>query len=247
MTFFSFLKRPFSKSLRENHPSYESDKSAGNQRIFHYGSQLSLNQLKDENFIEITRQEASIIVAENAFKMTAIQPQEGSFSFKDSDEFLKFAQSLGISLRGHTLNWYRGLPSYYLNKSAPEIDILITNHITTILEYYKASPLNISHRKTPVIVCWDVVNEGFDTKGGEYRKTFWYNNLGKSYIEKEIFLFYSFFKKYYLTVFFVVGIVTYGVFLGPFSCSFFVLLLVGFVYMSDLRYERIFRISISEE
>jgi len=96
------------------------------------------------------------IVAGNAMKPDALQPQEGKFSFAQADKLVKFANQTGIVLRGHTLLWHNQTPAWFFTdpkdptKPASRELLLerLKSHISTVVDHFRGE-----------VAVWDVVNE----------------------------------------------------------------------------------------
>jgi len=127
-----------------------------------------LQQLEIENFNSIT--------SDRDMKMNRIIASEGAYNWKTVDTILYYAQKNNQRLFGHNLIWHSSTPEWVETKGSKDsiwLAKFMKDYIQTYVGRYKGK-----------VAAWDVVNEAFDTQGGAYRKTFWYNNLGKSYIEK---------------------------------------------------------------
>jgi endo-1,4-beta-xylanase len=127
-----------------------------------------LKQLEIENFNSIT--------SDRDMKMNRITPSEGVYNWGTIDSILQFAQENKQRLFGHNLIWHSSTPEWVETKGAKDT-VWLAKFMKEYIQMYVG-------RYKGKVAAWDVVNEGFETQGGEYRKTFWYNNLGKSYIEK---------------------------------------------------------------
>jgi len=123
-------------------------------------------------FTNIGKSEFSIVTAENAMKWDATESSQNNFNFSDGDRLLSWAQSNGMKVHGHTLVWHSQTPSWVQNLSASAMESAMYSHIDKVMGHYKSK-----------ISVWDVVNEAFD-ENGSYRSSFWYNKMGKSFIEK---------------------------------------------------------------
>ncbi|MFQ3547131.1 MAG: endo-1,4-beta-xylanase [Termitinemataceae bacterium] len=123
------------------------------------------------------------IVAGNAHKMDAIQPQEGKFDWSRADKIIDFAEMTGMQIRWHTLLWHSQVPAWFfqdpVDPSKPASKELLNRrlktHIQTIVRRYKGR-----------VASYDVVNEVLSDNGGfrtgaEGSK--WYEILGPEYIE----------------------------------------------------------------
>ena len=115
--------------------------------------------------------EFNILTPENAMKMDALQPSQNSFNFTEADKHVTWGQANGMKIHGHTLVWHNQAPGWIQGLSASAMQSAMYNHIDTVMNHFKGK-----------ILVWDVVNEAFE-ENGNYRTSFWYNTLGKSYIE----------------------------------------------------------------
>jgi endo-1,4-beta-xylanase len=119
-------------------------------------SQLaSINQLfqaKGKNYfgsitdpvdIAIT-QDANTIIAdfgavtpENSMKWDATEPSRGAFNFDGADQFVEFATSNNLTIRGHNLLWHSQLPSWVSDISDPDdLTEVIQTHVSTVAGRY---------------------------------------------------------------------------------------------------------------
>lgn len=146
------------------------------------------------------------LTAENAMKMTALQPQEGTFNFSNhaiEDLALNYGKK---RIHGHTLVWHAALPQWVNNwetatlpagtTRAAKFDSIMARHIRTVITNYSKHPASIylDNAGNPLLKSWDVVNEAFDDNGN-YRNTknvvngmdkgsVWYRTMGVSYLQK---------------------------------------------------------------
>ena len=72
---------------------------------------------KKNHFLEkekaITAIEFNTITAENCMKPAALQPEEGAFSFAESDAMMAYAQAQDLVVVGHTLVWKNATPDWF--------------------------------------------------------------------------------------------------------------------------------------
>ncbi len=139
------------------------------------GAAVAVGPLKKEKLYRRTvEREFGMIVAENAFKWDAVQPERGKFNFRDTDYLVEFAAANRMKLRGHTLVWHRQIPKWLAagGFTRDELVAILKNHIQTLVGRYRGK-----------IAAWDVVNEAIDDRTGGYRTdSFWHKNLGPDYI-----------------------------------------------------------------
>ncbi len=124
------------------------------------------------------------LVASNAMKPDALQPVEGAFSWTNADRIVRFGNSAGMKVRGHTLVWHNQIPAWFFTDPKDPLkpasrELLLSRmktHIQTVMEHFKGD-----------IDSWDVVNEVLsDRKGlrGEDEGSRWLGIAGPDYIDK---------------------------------------------------------------
>jgi len=120
----------------------------------------------------VANEEFNIVTCENAMKMDALEPSQNSFNFGEADQTVTWAQNNGIKVHGHTLVWHSQSPSWIQNiRDRNSLISAMNNHIDKVLAHFKGK-----------ILVWDVVNEAFNDNG-TYRGSFWYNVIGKEFID----------------------------------------------------------------
>ena len=140
------------------------------------------NQKKE---FEITNREFNAITAENCMKPMYLIDENGAYDFEESDAFVAYAESNGLTIIGHTLVWKNSAPDWFFKGDDGKMvsrDVLIQRleaYIETVVTRYKGK-----------IAYWDVVNEAVDifrTKDGQkYAKlkpTPWHDIIGDDYIK----------------------------------------------------------------
>ncbi|MDQ8006134.1 MAG: endo-1,4-beta-xylanase [Pedobacter sp.] len=120
------------------------------------------------------------LTAENAMKMTSLQPKEGVFNWSTADSIVGFAVKNKFKVRGHTLCWHNQTPEWmFLGANGEQVskELLLQRlkiHIQTVVKRYRGK-----------IYAWDVVNEAIDDNPNNYlRRSKWYEVLGEDYIAK---------------------------------------------------------------
>jgi endo-1,4-beta-xylanase len=130
----------------------------------------------DSAYASVVREQASIIVAENAMKWDAMRPSATTFNFDAADALLNFAEQNRIKLRGHNLLWHRQIPPWFTAMANPaNARNLLESHIETVAGRY-ASRMH----------SWDVVNEAIQVSDGRpdgLRDSPWLRLVGDDYIE----------------------------------------------------------------
>ncbi|TYQ04558.1 UNVERIFIED_ORG: endo-1,4-beta-xylanase [Zoogloea ramigera] len=117
----------------------------------------------DSAYEQLLARECGMIVAENATKWPALQPQPGPHRFAAADQMVAWARERRLLVRGHTLLWQarRWLPDWvnqYDFGAAPArvAERLMTEHIKAVCTHFGRN-----------IFSYDVVNEAVDPKTGE--------------------------------------------------------------------------------
>lgn len=101
--------------------------------------------------------------------------------FREADALLAFAQEHGLRVHGHVLLFGMSVPTWALEYEAENVwttaqwEDWLQTYIATVVGRYRGR-----------IASWDVLNEGIETFGGDYRteSMFWWRVLGDDYIEK---------------------------------------------------------------
>ncbi|TDD49070.1 beta-1 4-xylanase [Nonomuraea terrae] len=137
------------------------------------GTALATGPLSDEaSYRTIAGGEFNQVTAENAMKWDATEPSQNQFTFSGADAVVNFATQNGQQVHGHTLVWHNQTPGWVQNLGATAMRDAMRNHISRVVGRYADNP---------AVVSWDVVNEVFE-ENGDFRRSFWYNTLGESYI-----------------------------------------------------------------
>lgn len=179
LSFFSVLIFLFAFCSCQNSADQKTNsKGLKDYADFPIGGAISIkNVLKDEKLKKITEQNFNSITATNDMKMYSIAGEEDQYNWENADSLVAFCERNNQRLFGHTLVWHYGLPQWIADKGNMEgaawVDAYLQSYITEVVSRYKGK-----------VAAWDVVNEAFESGGGNYRETFWYQHLGKEYIAK---------------------------------------------------------------
>ncbi|MGA9584272.1 MAG: endo-1,4-beta-xylanase, partial [Terracidiphilus sp.] len=124
----------------------------------------------------LIKNQANILVAENAMKWGALRPSPGVFDFTQADKLMRFTTLADQRVRGHNLCWHEGNPAWLKTTATKEnARQLLTQHIQTVAGHFRGQ-----------LHSWDVVNEAIDPKDGQadgLRKSLWFELIGPDYLE----------------------------------------------------------------
>jgi len=158
----------------------QSLKAVAAEKGFLFGSSVGTGRagtltgsFADPRYLEILRQECSILVPENELKSYVIAAVRDRYDFEPGDRIASFAKNAGIKLRGHTLLWNRDkyMPAWLRDSfpalSAAEGERFLRSYIQRVCSHYGEQ-----------IHSWDVVNETVDPQTGQVRETPFTHVLG---------------------------------------------------------------------
>jgi endo-1,4-beta-xylanase len=142
-----------------------------------YGTTISAAQITgDPPFVNLVRQEAGLVVAENEMKWQVInRGAPGDDDYAPADTIANFAAANKLVLRGHNLLWYHRTPTWYFDladRTAQERAVV--DHIEQLAGRYRGR-----------IHSWDVVNEPIEPKDGRpdgLRTAVFLETLGPEYL-----------------------------------------------------------------
>jgi len=118
---------------------------------FRIGVATDSNKFVNDAYIDAVN-EFNYMVAENACKLSGIQPEKGVFNFEGCDAHYEKAVELGMKFRGHCLIWFNYQPQWFQDiTDSEEMEKTIVEHITKVMTHYKGK-----------IDTWDVVNEAIE-------------------------------------------------------------------------------------
>jgi len=143
-----------------------------------YGTTIAARQITgDRPFLDLVRQEAGLVVAENEMKWQVMnRGSPGDNDFAPADTIANFAAANGLVLRGHNLLWYHRTPSWYFDLTdRREQERAVIDHIEQLAGRYRGR-----------IHSWDVVNEPIEPKDGRpdgLRTAVFLETLGPEYLD----------------------------------------------------------------
>jgi len=157
--------------------SGQHDSSLQNSLPFSIGAAVDVNLLKNNQaYRAVVTKEYDSLTGENAMKFGTLHPGQDTWNWEDADYLVSYAQANNKRVYGHTLIWYKSLPSWVtnFNGDAAAWDNLLKTHIQTVVTRYKSK-----------VASWDVVNEEFeDDTIGTHRNSIWRQHLGDDYIAR---------------------------------------------------------------
>jgi endo-1,4-beta-xylanase len=143
-----------------------------------YGTTIAAAQITgDLPFVELVRQEAGLVVAENEMKWQVLnRGAPGDDDFAPADTIANFAAANKLVLRGHNLLWYHRTPEWFFDlpdRTAQEQAVV--EHIQRLAGRYLGK-----------VHSWDVVNEPIEPKDGRpdgLRTAVFLETLGPEYLD----------------------------------------------------------------
>lgn len=168
---------------------------------FLFGSALAGTELMDMGRLLLCRQQFAILTPGNELKPDAVFDQAVSKKLiaETGDEtqvavkldaarsFLRFCQSSGIPVHGHTLLWHNQTPANFFRLGYNSANELASREIMLgRMENYIKAVMELTESEYPgLIVSWDVVNEVMSDSVSDIRTdVLWYKTVGSDYIEK---------------------------------------------------------------
>ncbi len=152
----------------------QSLRSLAQARSMYIGTVVNVDALQsEEQYREVLAREFNIVTPEVSLKFDATEPELNHYDFDGGDTIVAFAKAHNMQVRGHTLVWYRALPSWLTagKFSRSELMQILRDHIFTEVSHYRGQ-INI----------WDVVNEAVNNDG-TLRDSIWLRGIGPDYID----------------------------------------------------------------
>lgn len=146
-----------------------------------FGASFSVAELDHRDgvaYAEVYRRDAKVLTSELEFKFGTLRPMPTGFNFAPADRLLDFARANALAVRGHTLIWNDYLPEWVKTLTAPQIDRLMEEHLTTVMTRYRGQVFE-----------WDVVNEPigpWDGLPGNLRAGPFFTAMGEQYIDRSL-------------------------------------------------------------
>ena len=133
-------------------------REAGASRKLRVGCAVNVRALTtDPQYALLIKQQANIVVAEDAMKFGPLRPTPDTFFFDDADALFTFAEAAGMEVRGHNFCWHRQLPPWFAGVvTSQNAEAVLVRHIETVAGRYAGR-----------VQSWDVVNEAIHIPDGQ--------------------------------------------------------------------------------
>jgi endo-1,4-beta-xylanase len=138
----------------------------------YFGTAVAAYKLTDPTYTGILDREFDVVTPENEMKLDATEPRQGQFSFAPADRIVDHALALGKRVRGHTLLWHPGQPSWLVNLQGAALRAAMLNHVTQVVAHYRGE-----------VYAWDVVDEAFADGTSGARRDSNFQRTGDDWIE----------------------------------------------------------------
>ncbi|WP_026925253.1 endo-1,4-beta-xylanase [Glycomyces arizonensis] len=136
----------------------------------YFGAAVVPNLLNDGAYSSALNADFNSVVAENAMKWDATEPNRGQFNFSGGDQIVSYAQSHGMEVRGHTLVWHAQQPGWAQGLGGNDLRNAMLDHIAGVAGHWRGD-----------IASWDVVNEAYLWDGSR-RQSNLQQQLGNDWI-----------------------------------------------------------------
>jgi endo-1,4-beta-xylanase len=146
----------------------QSLRQAGDRDGMLIGTAVRPSMLSETAYASTLAREFSMVEAEDAMKWWVLRPDRTTYSFRQGDELVRFAEAHQMKVRGHCLVWGRDNPEWLAQGrfTARQLSRLLREHITRVMGHYAGQ-----------VFAWDAVNEALD-ENGNVRDSLWYNRPG---------------------------------------------------------------------
>jgi endo-1,4-beta-xylanase len=140
---------------------------------FPIGGAINIRQVyRDSQVRNIVLRDFGSVTSTNDMKPYSIAPRPDRLNFSRADSVVAFAREHGMRVFGHALVWHYALPEHiYADRDSAALADWLVGYIDTVVTRYRDD-----------IDGWDVLNEVFDTRGGELRATPFLEIIGPDYI-----------------------------------------------------------------
>lgn len=150
-------------------------------RPIYFGTAIKTDVLSSSavNAIAVNNGDFGSYTCENEMKIMALEPNQNQFTtYGPADAIVAQAEANNMTMRCHTLVWYKSLPTWVTAGSWTNATLTaaMVNHITNVVTHFKGK-----------CYAWDVVNEAINNDGtyrnlDESTGSIWYRYIGPAYI-----------------------------------------------------------------
>ncbi len=140
-------------------------------RRIRFGAGLDLADISRPDMVALFKQHCTSLTPRNTIKWPVTEPREGQVNYAPADRIVAFARSIGCSVYGHTLIWYR-VPGWV--DAITDADILkkaMRRRIGGAVGHFGQD-----------IYAWDVVNEPMEYDAPKWRDSVFQRLLGEDHI-----------------------------------------------------------------
>jgi endo-1,4-beta-xylanase len=157
-------------------PLAQTATTSGSDSLMPYGVAVRSGALaSDAAYRAAVVANCQLIVPEGEMKWPDIHPARNQYQFEKADALVDFARQNNIGIRGHTLAWYGGMPTWTdAIDGRAEAERELVDHIETVMSRYRGA-----------IPSWDVVNEplvDWPKDATSLRPSIWTKQLGPDYL-----------------------------------------------------------------
>lgn len=140
---------------------------------FPIGGAINIRQVnRDTQLREIVLRDFGSVTSTNDMKAYSIAPRPDRLDFSRADSVVAFARAHDLRVFGHALVWHYALPEHIAaGRDSAALAEWLTGYIDTVVTRYRDD-----------IDGWDVLNEVFETHGGELRSTPFLEIIGPEYL-----------------------------------------------------------------
>lgn len=175
---------------------------------FDFGSAAPQMVFSIPNWINLIKEQFSILTPENEMKPDSVLDVNGSIKllketgdetavavhFNAAKALLNFAQKNGIKVHGHVLIWHSQTPEAFFHEGYDSKKPLVTREIMLgrMENYIKGVFEYLDENYPGVVVSWDVLNEAIDDGTNWLRNSNWKKIIGEDYPNRA----YEYARKY---------------------------------------------------
>jgi len=136
---------------------------------FPIGVAIDETRLNDRVYVELVRTHFTSLTTQDSLKWLPIHSGEHTYNFARTDRTLKFAETNGLDVLGHTLIWHNSLPEWVLGDNPSEQILLarMESHIATLLARYRGRFVGMDVVNEAILVDGSLRASGFQTTIGD--------------------------------------------------------------------------------